>query len=208
MLSLALVVTSALGANASPEDQLIADLSRCDSSFFSTLAQRAGDYAGNPYLRVRGSYAYFEVADRSNSKLSMRRFENGLRFGNLQAVAYFDELAGMGDNGAAVSWGFLIEAPIGEVVSATENLVWDRQRLRKDGNVFVRSEIWTHSEAERGWQPAVAPGGEVPKQGTVERVLLIEPYEEDASFTRFGCSLQGDVSREMLRSARPDLGIE
>ncbi|GEM_PF-2434386 len=188
-------------------DRILADLSRCDSAFFATLGKRDGEYSSNPYFRVSGSNGYFKVADRSDSELNIRKLTPSLMFSGLEAVAYFDEILDIEGGGVIVFWGFLFRAPINDVVTSTQSLLWEGQRLRKDGRVFVRSEVWTHGSEKRDWEKIATFGGQRPKHGTVERVLLIEPFEGDPSLTRFGCSLQGTVTREMLRSERPDLGI-
>lgn len=203
-----LITTSAFAASAPQSDRVLGDLSRCDSTFFATLGQHATEYATNPHFRTQGALGYFQVADRGDMKLSVRRFPAPMSFGALDAVAYFDEMVTMGEHQAFVSWGFLLRAPIRDVVSSTQSLIWEGQRLRQDDAIFVRSEVWTHGKTDAGWERTATVGGQVPKPGTVERVLMIEPYEDDASLTRFGCSLQGSVTREMLRSERPDLGIK
>ena len=204
-IGLALLAGSAHGANPPPSDRILSDLSRCDRTFFATLGQHAGDYASNPHFRTSGTDGYFAVADRSNQKLSIRKFSPPLKIGSFDAVAYFDEVFVMSGNSLSVSWGFILRAPIKDVVAATRSLVWDAPRLRQDDIVYVRSELWAHAKKDAGWEKVETASGQVPKAGTVERVLLIEPYEEDASLTRFGCSLQGAVTKEILKTERPDL---
>jgi len=204
-LGLSMLASSAFGANPPPSDRILSDLSRCDRTFFATLGQHAGEYASNPHFRTSGTDGYFAVADRSDQKLSIRKFSPPLKIGSFDAVAYFDEVFVMRGNSLSVSWGFIVRAPIKDVVAATRSLLWDAQRLRQDDIVYVRSELWTHPKKDAGWEKVETVGGQVPRPGTVERVLLIEPYEEDASLTRFGCSLQGSVTKEMLKTERPDL---
>ncbi|MSQ20464.1 MAG: hypothetical protein EXR39_13110 [Betaproteobacteria bacterium] len=104
--------------------------------------------------------------------------------------------------------GISSERAPAEVVAATELLIWEGKRLRKDNAVHVRSEIWDHKKAAKDWVSAIAVADRAPAAGTVERVLLIEPFDEDKSLTRFGCSLQGAVTPEILRTVRPDLSAE
>ena len=205
-LGVGLMAGSAFGANPPASDRILSDLSRCDRTFFATLGQHAGEYASNPHFRTSGIDGYFQVADRSDPKLAIRKFEPPLKLGNFEAVAYFDEVFDMDGQGAFVAWGFILRAPIKDVVAATRSLLWESQRLRQDDAAYVRSELWTHAKKDAGWEKVATVGGQVPKPGTVERVLLIEPFEEDASLTRFGCSLQGAVTREMLKVERPDVG--
>ena len=184
---------------------LLADLTRCDKTFFETL-KKERDVCTSVFSFSNGrTVAYFRVPDRSDPKRSLLRFNAPISIGAMEVAGYFDEVMGFGNEGLALSWGFLLSAPIADVVAATESVIWERQRLRKDNAVHVRSEIWDHKKAANGWVSAIAVADKAPAPGTVERVLLIEAFDEDASLTRFGCSLQGAVTPEMLRRDRPDL---
>lgn len=77
-----------------------------------------------------------------------------------------------------------------EAVQNLRSLLWEGKRLRTEGEVFVRSEVWHHEEPMRGcMKESTEPG--LPKPGTVERVLMIEPCNGEAAFIRVGCSLRG-----------------
>jgi hypothetical protein len=185
---------------------LLSDLTRCDRTFFETLKKERDAFATVLRFNNATTVAYFRVPDRADPQRSLLRFSAPIRIGTVEVVGYFDEVMGFGESGLALSWGFLVGAPIVEVVSSTESLIWEGKRLRKDNAVHVRSEVWDHSKASNGWMSAIAVADKAPAVGTVERVLLIESFDEDKSLTRFGCSLQGSVTPEMLRSERPDLG--
>jgi hypothetical protein len=210
LVTLILVALSMNAIAAEPRlaDVLLGDLTRCDRKFFETLGQQRGELSSNPHFRIARSLGFFDVQDRGDLNHSLRRFDTPTKIGSLDAIGYFDEVLELGDANLFLSWGFLIRAPAAEVVRSTRALIWENERLRKDQAVHVRSEIWTHSNAEKGWVRAATVADQSPAAGTVERVLLIEPLEDDASLTRFGCSLQGAVTREMIRSERPDLAVE
>jgi len=99
---LALMTGAAFGANPPPSDRILSDLSRCDRTFFATLGQHAGEYASNPHFRTNGTDRYFAVADRSDQKLSIRKFSPPLKIGWFDAVAYFDEVFVMSGNSQVV----------------------------------------------------------------------------------------------------------
>lgn len=205
-----LIATSALSAvpPTSPKtDEIFADLSRCDGKFFSSLGARTDELSTNPFFRTIGLIGYFQVTDRGNQKLSIVRFSPSQKVGSFEVVGYFDEIFPLGDQGHMISWGFLVRAPIEQVVAITKSLIWDNDRLRRNDQYYVRSELWTHKTTKGEWQKVTTVGNQIPQVGTVERVLLIEPFEDDPSLTRFGCSLQGSVTREMLRRHRPDLAF-
>jgi hypothetical protein len=203
-----LIVGAPVEATVAPNsEQLIGDLSTCDKSFFTSLGAQAKALSANPMFRTRGALGYFAVADREDQKLSMVRFVQSEWIGPLEVVGYFDESFGISTHGKMISWGFLVNAPIEKVFAATRPSIWDAARLRSEGPIYVRSEIWIHANSDLGWQKTNTVSEQAPAAGTVERVLLIEPYELDATLTRFGCSLQGDVTREMMNAYRPDVVI-
>jgi hypothetical protein len=205
-----LVTTSAfatVSATSSVNNAFFSDLSLCDSKFFTTLGAQPGDFSASTHFRTNGTIGYFQVSDRRDQKLSIVRFSPSHFVGTLEIVGYFDELFSLGNQASMISWGFLVRAPIEQVVAITKPHIWDNNRLERDGPAYVRSELWDSKRSDIGWQKVTTASGQVPKAGTVERVLMIEPYENDSGLTRFGCSLQGSVTREMLRRDRPDLGL-
>jgi hypothetical protein len=124
-------------------------------------------------------------------------------------VGYLDELTPI-PGGVDVSWGFLVRGDLADVASALKGVIWDGKRLRNEPKAayFVRSEVWRHANAAAGWAKEATENGP-PKPGTVERVFMIEAYDgEPAGLVRAACSLQGDVTREMLQELRPDFPID
>ncbi len=203
LLSL-LLATSAFAAT--PTAPVLSELSRCDRSFFEALKRLAPDLASHPHFASGPTFAYFKVADRSDPERSLQRFKTPLKLGKIEVTGYFDELMSLGNNNVFVAWGFLLRAPIKDVILAVQADVWDNSRLQADGDVYIRMETWDPARPEDGWQKVATPVGMDAQADAIERELKIEPYERDPSLTRFGCSLQGAVSKAMLKEARPDLG--
>lgn len=119
-------------------------------------------------------------------------------------VGYFDEFVELPRGMTSYSWGYLVAVSVEGVAAAFRPLVWESQRLRKEGPLFVRSEVWTHANPTQGWAKIRTEDG-LPKAGTVERVLLIEPDDGETKFIRFGCSAQGNVTDPIVQELRPDL---
>lgn len=195
----------AVAATAPAPDDLLSELSHCDGSFFESLRRHAGEFSSAPQFTKASGFAYFKVADRANPEHSMLKFTTPFKLHGFEVVGYFDEFMGVSADEAFISWGFLLRAPLEDVVKGTEALVWDNTRLQRDGPVFVRSELWDHANKADGWQKVATPGAVQAQSGTVERVLQIEAYEKDPALTRFGCSLQGSVTSDLLHQARPDV---
>ncbi|HEX5310797.1 hypothetical protein [Aquabacterium sp.] len=195
---------ASVAAESPPEDAILADLSRCDATFFRTLKNKSLLMAGVLQYEISGNYAHFKVPNRFANEESTSKLTPSVKISSFEAVAYFDELWSMNAGGRFVAWGFVLNAKPDEVMRTLRPLMWDNQRIVADGPAFVRSELWDNSKSELGWQKVETESGE-PKPGTVERVLLIEPYERTPGQTRIGCSIQGSISREMIEAIRPDL---
>jgi hypothetical protein len=195
---------AAAGA-ALPEDML-GTLSRCDAGFFQQLARHAPALKTVPTLLSQPGWATFKVEDRSDVARSHTRFDPPIRVGALDVVAYFDEYVSLGPDEAVLAWGWVLRAPLAQVLKQTQHLIWDADRLQQDGDVHARSERWDHGQPASGWIKINTPGGADAQADTAERILQIEASDQDARLTRFGCSLRGTVTRELIRASRPDLG--
>jgi hypothetical protein len=197
------VVAGPVFAQPVAPEQLVRELSRCDASVFRTIgANRQSMQAYGP-LRSRDAGASFVVPDRTDPDKSKVLFKSPMKVGALNIVGFFDEVQRIPD-GFMISWGLLVASTVERTALALRSQIWESDRLRKDDQIFVRSEVWSHARPELGWAKILTEAG-VPRPGTVERVLLIEPYEGETKFVRLGCSYQGTVTPEMIETARPDL---
>ncbi len=208
ILSLLAWATAACAGNAPEPDSLLAELSRCDGRFFASLQRRASELSGNPYLARSAGVAYFTVADRTAPEHSVRRFTAPLPIERLDVVGYFDAHMSLSVDDAFIAWGFLLRADTQAVIKATQHLIWDKERLWQDGQLYTRTELWDPAQAANGWQKVITPGGTEAPPDSVERVLRIEADDKDPSLTRLGCVLQGTVTPEMLKVLRPDIGAK
>ncbi|MET0310980.1 MAG: hypothetical protein ABW051_02950, partial [Burkholderiaceae bacterium] len=185
-------------------ESLLHSLSKCDDSFFRLVASskvQLVDYA--PLARQAGPTG-FAVPDRAHETESRVLFRKPIRAAGHDIVGYFDEVHELLPDSHVYSWGFLVAGSVETVATAFQPFIWDAQRLRAAGPVFVRAELWTHANPDAGWTNVRAESG-IPGRGTVERVLLVEPYDGETRFIRFGCSLQGSVTPPLIREMRPDL---
>jgi len=206
ILSLALAMSAmAASSAASPSDDILIDLSRCDRAFFETLQRRSDELATNKQFVKAPAFGYFKVADRGDPERSFLKFTTPLQTGSVPLVGYFDQLFPLGDNDVFVAWGFVLKAPIAEVIKAMQPLLWDNERLQPDGQMYARTEIFDAAQPDEGWRKVITPGSNEIQAGMIERVLVIEPYDKDPTLTRFGCLLHGAVTPAVLKASRPDV---
>jgi hypothetical protein len=203
-----LMVAAMSTAHAEPPSSetptLLTALSSCKSSFFSTLhAQKNRLAKVTTIMEKSDSVAWITVLDRSRNKSNSTRFSSPYEDGPFKLSGYFDEVDNFGPAGLYYSWGFFVPGSVRQVAEQVRPFVQDSARLREDGGVFVRSELWVNGQWSKN---DGLKGGTIPAQGTVERVFLIEDgAPEWPGYVRVGCSLQGNISPELLRLERPDL---
>lgn len=208
ILSMMAWATVACAASTTAPDSILAELSHCDGRFFASLQRHAGELAANPHFTKGSELAYFKVADRTAPEHSLRRFSAPLPIDQLEVVGYFDAHMRLSADDTFIAWGFLLRADTQAVIKATQPLIWDKERLLQDGQVYTRTELWDPAQAANGWQKVMTPGGTESSPDAVERILRIEADDKDPSLTRFGCVLQGTLPADMLKVLRPDIGTK
>ena len=97
--------------------------------------------------------------------------------------------------GTYYSWGVLASGSPPAISATIKPMITDGSRLRKDGDVFVRSELRGVTDLNGAWtKNDTLASGTIPKRNTVERVFLVEQAgDKYPGVTRIGCSLQGTV---------------
>lgn len=201
---LSLVAATSAAAQVAEPNLFFKELSKCDRSFFERLDEHRSKLQNLAPMRSLGQAASFKVPSPEHRTNSRVMFANAQIIEGLKVIGYFDEVLDIPNGMSSYSWGYLIASNVDESAKKLHALIWDPMRLRKDGPVYVRSEVWSYENPDAGWARSTTDSG-VPKRGTVERVLLIEPYDGENSFIRFGCSIQGNITEPLLRSVRPDL---
>jgi len=196
--------TSSAYAQNESVDLFIKELSRCDGQYFKKIDEHKSELESLAPIRSLKQYSSFKVQDTKHPTNSRIIFKQPVNFAGLSVIGYFDEVIDLPKGMSSYSWGYLVSDNIQNTAVKLRSFIWDTMRLRDTGDYFVRSEIWNHLESEGGWaRKKTEPG--LPQRGTIERVLLIEPYSGNKSFIRFGCSIQGNIIEPILHSVRPDI---
>lgn len=184
----------------SPLDNVISAFSSCNASYFRELTNDREIWKAYAPLETKGEFSRILVQDRNVDGLDTVALQGQPSVQGIRLLSYFDEISDLGSLGIYHYWGFIADGSVEQVANRLQVLVKDRDRLRKNGSTFVRTEI---KGQQTRWIPVALKSGTVPKVGLVERVLLIEP--EGDNKVRFSCSLQGSVNAELLKVERPDI---
>ena len=204
-LRLLLIVTLGVATplNAKEFDKIYTAFSRCNADFFAALKQNETLAKTLAPTATKGNALWFVVPNRNKTAESTVQFFKPVDLAGLAIVAYIDDRIDLLSLGVYYSWGFKVKGEVAEVASTLKALTHDGDRLRKDGDVFVRTEL--QDQGSTDWKMTNTSGGAVPKKGTVERVILIEQDEQDKGLVRVSCSIQGSVAARHLKELRPDL---
>lgn len=193
-------------AQTSVADAAIKDLSLCDATVFQTIKKYESVFRDHGPLESRGNIAYWKVTDRTADDKNVVIFDKALE-SNVSLIGYFDEITDLEAMGQYYSWGFLVKGSPDTTAAAIKPLVSGGSRFRRDGEVFVRSEIRDIALPNGSWIASdKLSSGTIPKSHTIERVFLVEPAgDKYPGISRVGCSLQGNIPIEILASERPDI---
>ena len=186
------------------------DFTFCDARFFRTLNQEAATWKSVAPLESNGDYSWIKVEGRREDRNAHVDFTEPPTVAGLKLLSFFDEVIDLDQLGLYYNWGFMVSGKMKDVIRKFKPLIHDRARLRRDGELHVRSEVKVPGAEVKvpgasGWIPFVARSGTPVGLLKVERVIMIEPDKDDENVTRVSCSLQGGVNADILKEDRPDI---
>lgn len=185
-------VTLPLHANT-----LTQSLTRCDTTFFSEIYhQRAKISRVAPLTVDKHSQAWFKAPADGNGTLW---FAQPLHELNLTLSGYFLQTSNLNEinYGKYYYWGLVFKESQEEVMSRLDHLTWT-----KAGDDYI-SQTMIKADAKSAWeQNAQAVSGIAPAEQSAEKLLMLSKGKEG---TLLLCSVQGNVTPDMLKTLRPDL---
>ncbi|ABP60216.1 conserved hypothetical protein [Enterobacter sp. 638] len=185
-------VTLPLHANT-----LTQSLTRCDTTFFSEIYhQRAKLSRVAPLTVDKHSQAWFKAPADGNGTLW---FAQPLHELNLTLSGYFLQTSNLNEinYGKYYYWGLVFKESQEEVMSRLDHLTWT-----KAGDDYI-SQTMIKADAKSAWeQNAQAVSGIAPAEQSAEKLLMLSKGKEG---TLLLCSVQGNVTPDMLKTLRPDL---
>jgi hypothetical protein len=186
-------------------DTSFAAFTACDASFFKSIAADRAAWSAHVALDGSDTVAWIKTPDRATAGGNVLPIPGTPTIAGLPLTHYLDESMSLGATSHYYYWGFKVAGTVDSVVEKIKPLVADSKRLRKDGDVFVRTELKFFGKP---WLPIATPGGSVPQAQTVERAFLIENDEDTPNTVKVLCSLQGDLSADVLQDLRPDIATK
>lgn len=185
-------VTLPLQANT-----LTQTLTRCDTTFFSEIYhQRARLSRVAPLTIDKHEQAWFKAPADGNRTVW---FAQPLHELNLTLSGYYLQTSDLNEinYGTYYYWGLVFKESPEEVMSRLDHLTWI-----KAGDDYI-SQAMIKADANSAWEKnAQAVSGIAPEKESAEKLLMIS---KDKKGTLMLCSVQGNVTPEILTTLRPDL---
>jgi len=180
-----------------PANTLTQSLTRCGTTFFSEIYhQRAKISRVAPLTVDKHSQAWFKAPADGNGTLW---FAQPLHELNLTLSGYFLQTSNLNEinYGKYYYWGLVFKESQEEVMSRLDHLTWT-----KAGDDYI-SQTMIKADAKSAWeQTAQAVSGIAPAEQSAEKLLMLSKGKEG---TLLLCSVQGNVTPDMLKTLRPDL---
>ncbi|WP_275553855.1 hypothetical protein [Mixta sp. Marseille-Q2659] len=176
---------------------LTQSLTHCDTTFFSEIYHQRTTLSRIAPLTVdRHSHAWFKAPADGNGTVWFAQPLNEL---NLTLAGYFLQTSNLSEinYGKYYYWGLIFKESPEEVMSRLDHITWI-----KAGDDYI-SQAMIKTDPKSGWEKnAQAVSGIAPAKESTEKLLMLSKGKEG---TLLLCSIQGNVTPDMLAPLRPDL---
>ncbi|QTN30071.1 hypothetical protein HZ993_09850 [Rhodoferax sp. AJA081-3] len=189
-------------ANAQGVEKSFAAFTSCTGSFFKAMEAEAVAWRAHTGIASNAGVSWIKTADRSATSGNVAELKGKPVVAGVTLTHYLDESSNLGAGGLYYYWGFKAEGTVERVAEQLKPLIFHSSRLRKDKDVFVRTEV---KASDGRWTAVATQSGSAPGFLSTERAFLIEPDADIPNTVKVLCSLQGDITAEVLLSTRPDI---
>ncbi|CNC75426.1 Uncharacterised protein [Yersinia frederiksenii] len=176
---------------------LTQSLTRCDTTFFSEIYHQRTTLSRVAPLTVDQQFhAWFKAPVDGNGIVW---FAQPLHELNLTLAGYFLQTSNLNEinYGKYYYWGLIFKESPEEVMSKLDHLTWG-----KAGDDYL-SQAMIKVDPNSAWREnAQAVSGIAPAKESTEKLLMLSKGKEG---TLLLCSVQGNVTPDMLATLRPDL---
>ena len=199
--SLALMALTQAPHAQSVEDTFRA-FTACDAGLFQSIAHNKPEWRKHADLSGNESVAWISTPDRQAVGGNVRALSTPPEVAGLPLTHYVDESEHWGSNSHLYRWGFKVMGSLAMVANKLTPLVLDKEHLLEDEGGYLRTEL---KFSGKPWLPLTTPSSAAPQPLTVTRTLTLEKDPALPNTVQVLCTLQGDVSAEVLQTLRPDI---
>jgi gas vesicle protein len=183
-------------------DKVIDTFLQCDNQFFEQLSKHQESI--NQYVDLAttpDNVTYIPVESIQKPDKNKVMFKKPLKYHGLEIVGYQNIYISTTLSGQFLYWGFIFDNKQDEIKSALSNINW----LHYSQNTYIaNAKIYDKKSKSKTWEDDIyAIDGVIPRFGTINKALYLESSANNQS--SIFCSIQGDLEKETILTARPDL---
>lgn len=170
-------------------------LLHCDSRFFHQLKTQRAELKNSAPLQQNKDIAWF-IPNKKGENITW--FSQPVQMQNMNVIGYFEQYSDLKELGKYYYWGFVMDRPAAAVVAAMPQVTW-----KKSGDDYIANpEI--KLQGNHDWQDnSTAVSGIAPATDSTEKLAILS--DDGAGKSHMLCSIQGNITDEMLYLVRPDM---
>lgn len=180
-------------------DKIIDSFLACDNQFFEQLADNKTLFNEYIDLTTEENVTFIPVESVIEPDKYTATFKKALSYRGLTITGYQNIYIPTALSGQFYYWGFIFDNSEDEIKKALSEIKWygyNTDVYIADSKIYnSKTKVWQHNP--------YSIDGVIPKQGTVEKSLYLEPFTDNQN--RIMCSIQGDVKKSILYASRPDM---
>lgn len=201
-LAACLLLPATSQADDTAVEQTFRAFSQCDAAFFASLHTHAATWQNHASLAQGKNISWISVRNRALANANSQPLLDAPQVGGLTLLSYFDTFDDLAELGRYLFWGFIVDGPKEQVARGLRPYIARQEQLQSVNDSYVRAE----ERLDGRWESVAPEPGKVPGTRVLERVLILEPYEDaPRTQTRVSCTLQGAVDGPVLEELRPDI---
>lgn len=182
-------------------DKVMKAFLACDNQFFKQLALYKDDFNQYVDLATADNVTYIPVESIENHDKNKVMFKKPFQYRGLTISGYQNVYLTTTASGQFYYWGFIVDNAIDDVKNALDTLHWSKFNAQI---YTANTKIYDTQSHSPNWQDnPYSIDGVLPKIGTIEKSLYLEPISDKQSLV--SCSIQGDVDKQILYVTRPDI---
>ncbi|QYN47130.1 hypothetical protein [Gilliamella sp. ESL0405] len=180
-------------------DKIIDTFLACDNQFFEQLADNKTLFNEYIDLTTEENVTFIPVKSVVEPDKYTATFKKALSYRGLTITGYQNIYIPTALSGQFYYWGFIFDNSEDEIKKALSEIKWNGYNT----DVYIANSKIYNSNTKVWQDNPYSIDGVIPKQGTVEKSLYLEPFTDNQN--RIMCSIQGDVKKSILYASRPDM---
>ncbi|WP_294611288.1 surface-adhesin E family protein [uncultured Gilliamella sp.] len=182
-------------------NKLIESFLNCDAQFFQQLAKHKTLFKQFFDLETTDNVTYIPVENINKNDKNSVIFKKPILYKGLTITGYQNISIKIPFYGQYYYWGFIMNDNLDKTKEAFNNLNWSPYNST---TYIANAQIYDRRTKTNVWQDnPYAIDRVIPRQATAEKSLYLEQVNDNQ--TNIVCSIQGDLTKEILYLNRPDM---